>query len=114
MHYDPLKRRLGKLEHGAETADAVLLFADDSTRAVSVKHPLSLFCAACSRLSFSLAPENAPEKEQRPVSAYDGLIELFGRAVAIQTTDNRFLHWIQDVCRQCLEEEEREGPRLIA
>ena len=33
MRYEPFKRRLGKLEHGAETADAVLLFADKSTRA---------------------------------------------------------------------------------
>jgi hypothetical protein len=122
MRYDPIKRRLGKLEVGAGgTADAVLRFPDASTRAVSVRHPLSLFCAACARLSFSLAlahgtPEHSePEEGARPASKYDGLIEMFGRASDIKS-DNRFLYWIQDVCRQCIEEEERGDtrPRLLA
>jgi hypothetical protein len=117
MRYEPIKRRLAKLEHGASTADAVLLFADDSTRAVSVKHPLSLFCAACSRLSSAIStPEHLAElrasgvslemPEARPVSAYDGLIEMFGRASGIKS-DDRFLYWIQDVCRQVIEEEQK-------
>jgi hypothetical protein len=114
--YDPFKRRLGKLEHGAASADAVLRFADASTRAVSVRHQLKLFCAACARLSFSLEASK-PELEasalrvERPVSAYDSLIEMFGRAVDIQRND-KFLFWIVGVCQECIEEEQK-APKTL-
>jgi hypothetical protein len=113
MRYDPFKRRLEKLEHGAATADAVLKFADASTRAVNIKHPLSLFCAACARLHFFLASNPSPDSPLtvepkselvKPKSPYDELIALFGRAVDIES-DNKFLFWIAGVCHDCAEEE---------
>lgn len=116
MRYDPFKRRLEKLEHGASTADAVLKFADASTRAVKVKHPLSLFCAACARIHYWLALNPSPESPLaheppklelvKPVSPYDELIDLFGRAVDIES-DNRFLFWIAGICQDARVEAEK-------
>jgi hypothetical protein len=109
MSYEPLQRRLAKLEHGrGGDAECVLHFPDNSTRAVSFRKPLELFCATCARLSHTLAQrhEHEPDIEPRPESRYDKLIELFGRADGIQT-DNRFLFVIQDLCRQAIEEEQK-------
>jgi hypothetical protein len=115
MRYEPLKRRLGKLEVGATTADAVLHFADASTRAVKVKHPLSMFCAACARIHFFLASNPSPDSPLtvepklelvKPVSPYDELIDLFGRAVDIES-DNRFLFWIAGICQDARIEAEK-------
>jgi hypothetical protein len=99
MRFDGMKRRLGKLEHGRASADAILRFADESIRGVSVRHPLELFCAACARLCFFLGPSEGA----RPASPYDELIDLFGRATDIQT-DDKFLLTILGVYRQCIEE----------
>jgi hypothetical protein len=108
MRYDPFKRRLGKLETGAKPADAVLRFADASTRAVSVRYPLELFLAACRRLASALEAQHEPAASAlsvvRPLSPYDELIDLLGRAEDIQT-ETTFLHWIFGVCHQCIEEE---------
>jgi hypothetical protein len=109
MRFDPIKRRLGKLEVGRSTADAVLVFPDSSVRAVSIHHPLELFCAACARLSFLLrhqAPEPVPLMLIEPVSPYDELIDLFGKAVDIES-DNRFLFWIAGICQDARVEAEK-------
>ena len=117
MRFEPIKRRLGKLEHGATTADAVLHFADASTRAVTIRHPLQLFCTACARIHFYLASNPSPDSPLttgepprlelvKPVSPYDELIDLFGLAVDIES-DNRFLFWIAGICQDARAEAEK-------
>ena len=94
MRFEPIKRRLGKLEHGATTADAVLHFADASTRAVtSPDSPLTT--GEPPRLDLV-----------KPVSPYDELIDLFGLAVDIES-DNRFLFWIAGICQDARAEAEK-------
>jgi hypothetical protein len=83
----------------------VLLFPDASMRAVCVKHPLELWCAACERLAFYLKAQEEPSPlmEAEPVNPYDELVDLFGRAADIKT-DDRFMRWIFGLCHQVAEE----------
>jgi hypothetical protein len=64
-----------------------------------------LFLGGCSRLAFFLhaREEKSPLATVQPTTPYDPVIDMLGRATAIDTTD-RFLLWIADVCRQCREE----------
>jgi hypothetical protein len=105
-----IEKRVARLEGRAGVCDAVLHFADGSTRAVTVRNALALFCAACARASYYLGPpEKSPRSKDfdfpapRPASPYDNLIDLFGTAERVESTDN-FLYTVQTVCQTAIEE----------
>jgi hypothetical protein len=112
IRFDAIKKRLAKLERSNPSSDAVLTFADGSTRAVRLKDPLGIFCAAMSLQSWKAGPPegrpNADAERPRPVSQYDLAMSLFARAVKVESED-RFLQLVLQLCQEADAREEGES-----
>jgi hypothetical protein len=110
------QRRLASLEDSSSYADAVLTFPDGSTRAVTFREPLGVFCAAASRCAHfgpgicegneQIPQQTESQKGPRPTSQYDAAIDLLGRAVSIDSEDH-FLHLVYELSRRAIELESK-------
>ena len=107
-----IEKRVARLEGraGVGLGVAVLHFPDGSTRAVTVRNAGALFCAAGARASYYLGPPEKCSRSKdfdfpapRPASLYDNLIDLFGTAERIDSTDN-FLFTVWTTCQTAIEE----------
>jgi hypothetical protein len=118
MPSDNLKRRLDALERKSQVSDAVLTFADGSTRSVRLKDPLGIFCAACDLQSWKAGPpeglEADAERRPRPVSPFDFALDLFSRAVKVESEDRpRFLQLVLQMCQEARAREEGESAKAF-
>jgi hypothetical protein len=110
MRSDSLKRRLAQLEQKSGVSDAVLRFADGSTRSITIRHKnhkLQLFCAAMDRTSYFLGPPEGRERSSSgppPVSKFDRLIDLFGTAESVEADDVFLRETVFGVCKGAIEE----------
>jgi hypothetical protein len=98
-----LQNRLANLEQRKGPRSATLFFEDGSTRAIGLRNPLSIFCAACSvwhELLYGPAEPTVPnEPRSRPATDREiQMVRLIGRAVRVESED-RFIHTIWDICR---------------
>jgi hypothetical protein len=112
MRFDRIKKRLDALERKSSISDAVLTFADGSTRAVRLKCPLGIFCDACALQSWKAGPPEWRKEElanePMPVSEYDTAIQLFARAVSVKS-DDRFLQLVWQMCHDAVVREPGES-----
>ena len=121
MTFDSQRRRVESLENGSTYTDAVLTFPDGSTRAVTFRNKLGVFCDAASRCSHAgpgicegneqIPHRTESQKGPRPTSEYDAAIDLLGRAISIESKD-RFLLLVHETCQQAVELEAARNKEL--
>jgi hypothetical protein len=90
MRLDGIKTRLVNLEKKRSTSDALLTFADGSTRSLFVKDPLGCCCAAFNRIHWKTkAHHGMPPRTKGPfpVSPHDNVLDLMSNAVEIESND---------------------------
>jgi hypothetical protein len=110
-----LKNRVRKLESKSGASDAVLWFADGSTRSVRIADPLSVLIAAMDRISRRIGTpegmEDDAEDEPETPSKYDGIVNLLGRAPRIES-DDVLMQTVHGAARYALEEESANSKSL--
>ena len=118
MTFDSQRRRVESLESASSLTDAILTFPDGSTRAVTFRNKLGVFCTAADRCAHAgpgicEGNEQIPHRTEwhekpLPPDEFDAAVDLLGRAVSIQS-DDRFLKLVHETCQQAVElEKERD------
>lgn len=105
MSYDRLETRLRAVEEDRSTSDALLRFDDGSSRAISLRDPLSILCDAMRLRSGQLgAPEGAEDNREPepPAIQHSEAIGLLGRAAGMESHDP-LLHLVFDTSKSVAE-----------